>query len=142
MISSASERVNRSSAPVRTKVLPAKRVSAISSRLSKLTPAWRSSSIWCRLWGLSNHRTIYRAVMGPTSPMLVSSSSEAAMSSSRVAKRRARTLAALAPTWRMPKAQRSLAKPRLLLSSRLLIRFSADFFPIRSAVAADWASRV
>ena len=141
MRAAASSRVSVGSVPVRTKVMPRKRSSVTVSVLAKLTPASRRRRIWCCDCSSENHLRMKSAVTAPMSGMDCSSSSPAAISSSSVPKCCASTLPALEPTWRMPKAQSSRARPALLLRSMAFIRFSADFLPMRSSLAMSPARR-
>ena len=107
----------------------------------KSTPASRSLPIRCMDCGRENHSEMKPAVIAPISGMAVSSSGFAAMRLSRSPKWAASTFAAFCPTCRMPKAQSRRARPALLLFSMALIRFAADFSPIRSSRATFSASR-
>ena len=135
IISPASSRVNFSSAPVRTKVIPAKRLSTISSLQVIFSPAASSRASRSFDWGLSIHCRIYFAVMGPTSSMAVSSSSEAAASAPMVPKRAASTLAAFSPTCRMPSAKMRRHRSSSLLFAMASTAFWADFCPMRSSTS-------
>ena len=106
-----------------------------------LTPASRSRESRSWDWGLSSHWRIYRAVMGPTSSMAVSSSSDAAARASKLPKWAASTLAALSPTWRMPRALMSRHRSFSLLFSMAATALAADFSPMRSSSAMSFARR-
>ena len=142
IISAAASRVNFSSVPVSTKVIPAKRLSTVFSLQVILTPTAFSRASRSRDWGLFIHWQRYRAVMGPTSSTAVSSSSGAAASASIVPNRCASVLAAFSPTCRMPSAlisrHRSLSRLLAIASTA----FCADFLPMRSSGSSCFGVRL
>ena len=137
----ASSRENFSSVPVNTNVMPAKRKSCGLSKLSILTPASRRRVMRSCACGLENQLRKNCAVISPMSSTAVSSSTVAFISRSMLPKVWARTLAALTPICRIPRAQRSFERSFPFDFSMASTAFCALFAPMRSSFASASTER-
>ena len=90
-----------------------------------------------RLWSSSRKSRIRLATTGPTSGTVTNFSVSASMIAGRFPKNDARLAAVASPTSRIPSAYKKRESVVDLLASIALIRFSADFSPIRSRSASS-----